>query len=186
MPKAHAAVECTCSRAAMAFAAAALFLLPQWAEAGPPFVTDDPEPVKQGHWEINIATQSQWTRDEQSGFLLGADINYGQSEDVQLHMGLPWAFNRTDGVLSGGYGDTELGVKWRPIHEARFVRWLPADGHFIRFLSCPPAMPPATWAMATPNFSCRSGYRKAGGKSTVKWTRPTAAAADGCAPARTT
>jgi hypothetical protein len=36
---------------------AALFSCPLAALAGPPFVTDDPEPAKYRHWEVYIAYQ---------------------------------------------------------------------------------------------------------------------------------
>src|SRR6185437_11945570 len=44
--------------------------------AGPPFVTDDPEPVDLGHWEINDALTATWRRGETSAGL-PIDVNYG-------------------------------------------------------------------------------------------------------------
>jgi hypothetical protein len=35
-----------------AFLSSATLLLGQPAHAGPPFITDDPEPVDLGHWEV--------------------------------------------------------------------------------------------------------------------------------------
>ncbi len=36
----------------LALGAAGLLMLSRPALAGPPFVTDDPEPVELGHWEV--------------------------------------------------------------------------------------------------------------------------------------
>jgi hypothetical protein len=35
--------------------------------AGPPFATDDPEPVACGHWEFYVASQRSKTADGRSG-----------------------------------------------------------------------------------------------------------------------
>ncbi len=54
----------------------------------------------------------------QGGAFLSADMNYGVSPDVQLHANLALPFQQTDGqALTYGYGDTELGVKYRFIPE---------------------------------------------------------------------
>jgi hypothetical protein len=36
------------------------------ASAGPPFRTDDPEPVEYRHWEAYVASQGSFDRDETS------------------------------------------------------------------------------------------------------------------------
>ena len=35
----------------------AFLFLPSLLKAGPPFVTDDPEPVEYKHWEVYLASQ---------------------------------------------------------------------------------------------------------------------------------
>jgi hypothetical protein len=39
-------------------------ILPAMAIAGPPFRTDDPEPVEYEHWEFYVASQGSFSRDE--------------------------------------------------------------------------------------------------------------------------
>ena len=96
----------------------ALNLLPLVALAGPPFVTDDPEPVDYGHFEINIAAIGTFASGTRFGDLPGLDINYGAAEDLQLHLGIANAFDREQGKQTrDGYGDTELGIKYRFIQE---------------------------------------------------------------------
>ena len=88
------------------------------AHSGPPFVTDDPEPVDFKHWEVYLATQQNHNADGWSGTAPHLEINYGLVPDVQLHLIAPFAYNRpAGGRTTYGYGDTELGMKWRFVHE---------------------------------------------------------------------
>jgi hypothetical protein len=88
------------------------------ALAGPPFVTDDPEPVDYQHWEINTAMQGTYTNEGRAGAWPTADINYGPLPDVQAHVGLFATYDKVSGdTFHYGYGDTEIGVKWRFIDE---------------------------------------------------------------------
>ena len=82
------------------------------AHAGPPFVTDDPEPVELHHWEINTAATGSWSSDEKSLGLPSVDINYGAAPDLQLHLQPRFTIER-DGTTEKGLDDTELGVKYR-------------------------------------------------------------------------
>jgi len=54
------------------------------AWAGPPFVTDDPEPVEHQHWEVNYALTKSWREGEASAGIPSIDINYGIVPNVQL------------------------------------------------------------------------------------------------------
>jgi hypothetical protein len=88
------------------------------ALAGPPFVTDDPEPVDVGHFEINTALQGTYAKDGRAGAWPTIDSNYGPLEGVQLHVGLYASFAKGEGEsFHYGYGDTEIGVKIRFIDE---------------------------------------------------------------------
>jgi hypothetical protein len=84
------------------------------AVAGPPFRTDDPEPVEIGHWEIfEFSTATRNTGDI-SGTLSGIDANFGAAPGLQLHAALPIAFDKPDdGGLVTGSGDSEVGFKYR-------------------------------------------------------------------------
>ncbi len=44
--------------------AAALAMVPVLARPGPPYTTDDPEPVELRHWEVYVASAEQWSRDD--------------------------------------------------------------------------------------------------------------------------
>jgi len=92
------------------------FSLPVFA--GPPFMTDDPEPAEYGHSEFYIATQQVKTADGRSGTQPHFEYNYGVAPDVHLHIIAPYVFNNPDaGPRQRGYGDTELGVKYRFVQE---------------------------------------------------------------------
>ena len=90
--------------------------------AGPPFRTDDPEPVDYQHWEFYTATQYQNDKDGVSGTAPHLEANYGVAPNVQLHMIAPNAYNRPrGGPTSFGPGDVELGVKYRFIQEHDYI-----------------------------------------------------------------
>jgi hypothetical protein len=95
---------------------AILFACP--ALAGPPFVTDDPEPAEYQHFEINTAMQGTYVRDGRSGAWPNLDINYGLVPDVQFTVNIFGAFAKTSGGrMTYGYGDTEVALKLRFIEE---------------------------------------------------------------------
>jgi len=99
------------SRAAFA----ALLAIAQPAVAGPPYVTDDPEPTDLGHWEIyNFATGTQIAG--QTAGQAGFDINYGGMKDVQLTAVVPIDFQTGS---QPGAGDLQLAVKYRFLHQAQ-------------------------------------------------------------------
>ncbi len=88
------------------------------AFAGPPFRTDDPEPVEYQHWEVYLASQGSY---ESSGYSLTAphfEVNYGVYPNVQLHVIAPLEYVKPEGKSSHyGYADMELGAKFRFIQE---------------------------------------------------------------------
>lgn len=98
--------------------ACCLACVPLPALAGPPFMTDDPEPVEYQHSEFYIASQQTKTTDGRSGTLPHLEYNYGVAPDLHLHIIVPYTFNSpTGGATERGIGDTELGVKYRFIPE---------------------------------------------------------------------
>jgi len=107
---------------------ALLTLWPAAALAGPPFVTDDPEPVKYQHWEFYLASQTTKTAEDWSGTAPHVEVNYGVISNMQLHLIAPLAYDvPSTGDRHYGYGDTELGVKYRFIRE---TDWFPQVGVF--------------------------------------------------------
>jgi hypothetical protein len=96
----------------------AVCLFAKSAGAGPPFITDDPEPVDYKHWEVYIATLYNNDKYGLSGTAPHVEVNYGVVPNVQLHVIAPMAYNRpVFGSMQYGYGTTELGVKWRFVQE---------------------------------------------------------------------
>ena len=82
--------------------------------AGPPYATDDPEPVALHKYEINVATQQTLTATGRSGTSPGVEVNYGGAPEMQLHLGIPVAFAwPASGQRQVGLGDVEAGVKYR-------------------------------------------------------------------------
>ena len=118
-------------RAALLGAGAVIaMLMPGAASAGPPFRTDDPEPVEYQHWEVYGFSQATHVRGDTAGTLPGLEVNYGVAPDVQLHLIAPVAFDSPSGSgTKFGYGDTELGVKYRFIQEDE-EGWRPMVGIF--------------------------------------------------------
>ena len=86
--------------------------------AGPPFLTDDPEPVDYQHWEAYVFTQGDHAS---SGYNVegpAMEVNYGVLPDTQLHLIVPMTTVGGNGTPdASGLGDTELGVKYRFLHE---------------------------------------------------------------------
>jgi len=96
----------------------ATFFSPGLLHAGPPFVTDDPEPVEYRHWEVYLASQTIHAPDGIVGTVPQIEVNYGVLADVQLHVILPEAFDSVGGTpRKFGLGDTEVGVKYRFLGE---------------------------------------------------------------------
>ena len=104
----------------LSFLVPVLFLVhcPWVALAGPPFTTDDPEPVKYRHWEFYVASQNTKSADGWSGTAPHFEVNYGAVTNLQLHLIVPLAYDApAHGTRQYGFGDTEVGAKYRFIQE---------------------------------------------------------------------
>jgi hypothetical protein len=96
--------------------------------AGPPFKTDDPQPVDLGHLELYLFSAGQRLPGDSSGIGPAIEFNYGVLPDAQFHIVVPYAFDRPENARSqGGLGDTELGIKYRFLQE---TETLPQLGTF--------------------------------------------------------
>ena len=97
-----------------------LLLLPAAALAGPPYQTDDPDPVDPGHFEAYVFELSDGTRKGGTGLQAPAfEMNWGTAPDLQLHLVVPFSTNFPpgSGPVDSGIGDIELGAKYRMIKE---------------------------------------------------------------------
>lgn len=109
MKRSHQIAGCACLTA---------LAISRTARAGPPFVTDDPEPVELGHWEFYVASQFRHEHAGNNWGLPSFEVNYGAAPDLQLHLIAPFALDApTDASSHYGYGDTELGAKFRFVKE---------------------------------------------------------------------
>lgn len=97
-----------------------LALLAEPALAGPPYISDDPEPTDYKHFEIYTFNNGITARSGTAGES-GIDFNYGAAPDLQLTATLPGGFNRPSGGGTAlGPGNVELAAKYRFFHQDGF------------------------------------------------------------------
>ena len=90
-----------------------LFII-HYCYAGPPFDTDDPEPVELKHWEYYLSSMDQFQPGFATGTLPHFEMNYGIIPDCQFHIVLPMNYNSIQNKdFEYGYSNTELGFKYR-------------------------------------------------------------------------
>jgi hypothetical protein len=98
----------------------ALLVQPTWA--GPPYVTDDPEPTEFRQFEIYLFAAGSDALDG-SEAAAGIDFNYGAVPDLQLTAVFPVARENPAGTSSvTGLGNIELAAKYRFLHQEQ-VGW---------------------------------------------------------------
>ncbi len=118
------------SRAIALVAALATSAVAGEALAGPPFITDDPEPVDLGHWEVYAFSAGAVGSHDATGDGPSMEINYGAAPNLQLHLIANFAYDLpSGGPAEFGLGDTELGVKYRLLDPAP-ADWWPEIGVF--------------------------------------------------------
>ncbi len=84
------------------------------ADAGPPFLTNDPGTPGNGNWEINIAAMQTTVPGASIWQLPQLDVNYGLGERFQLTAEIPYVIlNSTGQPQATGWGNANPGVKWR-------------------------------------------------------------------------
>lgn len=97
---------------------------------GPPFRTDDPEPVPFQHFEITLFSFGTRTTGGWSGIGPALEVNYGAAPNLQLHVIVPVGYSApAGGALGFGMGDIELGAKYRLITPGD-DDWYPQVGVF--------------------------------------------------------
>ena len=87
------------------------------AQAGPPFRTDDPEPVPLHHYEAYLFG----TADHGSGLtnwgIPAVEFNIGAAPNLQLHVVIPGTYINPGDAF--GIGDVEVGAKYRLMQESK-------------------------------------------------------------------
>lgn len=100
-----------------ALALASFFARPTPALAGPPFLSDDPEPTPYRGYEIYLFSAGAVARGGVGG-AGGIDFNYGAAPDLQLTAVLPFEYaHAPGGGTSIGFGNVELAAKWKFLHQ---------------------------------------------------------------------
>ena len=88
------------------------------AQAGPPFLSNDPGTPGNGNWEINIAAAQTIERGSASYQMPQIDVNFGLGDRIQLTYEVPYVFETADARAShSGSGNAYPGVKWRFIDQ---------------------------------------------------------------------
>ena len=117
--------------------------------AGPPYITDDPEPVDYQHWEFYIASISAKNGGDWAGTAPHFEINYGVIPNVQLHVIIPIGYDvPSDGAAHYGLADIELGAKIRFLKE---TNWIP-EAAIFPLLELPTGQPDLSNGRATAYF----------------------------------
>ena len=93
--------------------------VPTLAVAGPPYISDDPEPTDSGHYEIYFFGSGAGSA-QGVDIARGIDFNYGPAQDIQLTATVPVEQQRASdgGGASWGLSNIELAVKYRFLHQA--------------------------------------------------------------------
>jgi hypothetical protein len=85
--------------------------------AGPPFATDDPEPVEFKHWEFYIASIHLYHDGTYAGTIPHFEVNFGAVKNLQIHLIVPFNYSYAD-IMKYGYANTEFGIKYRFVQES--------------------------------------------------------------------
>jgi hypothetical protein len=98
----------------------AILALAPPALAGPPFVSDDPEPTDYKHFEIYAFGSGTKTIDGTSG-QTGIDFNYGAAPDLQVTVVLPAGFSSpVNDPAQLGLGNIQIAAKYRFLRQDGF------------------------------------------------------------------
>jgi hypothetical protein len=88
------------------------------AQAGPPFLTNDPGTPGNTNWEINLASMQTIGRGGASYQLPQIDLNFGLGERIQLTYEVPYVLQTAVGQpLETGWSNAFTGIKWRFLDE---------------------------------------------------------------------
>jgi hypothetical protein len=84
------------------------------AQGGPPFITDDPAPPGNHHWEINFGWIARHNPGQSYYEIPDVDMNYGWGDRIQLKWEQPLAAGTNANNSTGvGLGESLLGIKFR-------------------------------------------------------------------------
>ncbi len=85
-----------------------------FAQAGPPYMTNDPGTPGHGNWEINLAVAPSLSRDGADLQVPQVDLNFGLGDRIQLTYEIPYVVTTESGQpRQSGWGNAIPGIKWR-------------------------------------------------------------------------
>jgi hypothetical protein len=88
------------------------------AQAGPPFLTDDPEPVEYQHCEFYVFSMLDAVKGATTVQTPAFEFNYGIAPETQVHVIAPFtSFASNGNPTEYGIGDMQFGVKYRFLKE---------------------------------------------------------------------
>lgn len=104
----------------MCSAAAYVVLGSAPAGAGPPYISDDPEPTDYQHYEIYSYTDGTKVRSGVAGEA-GIDFNYGAAPDLQLTAVVPLGYESSaNAPTTTSLGNVQFAVKYSFMHQDGF------------------------------------------------------------------
>jgi hypothetical protein len=84
------------------------------AQAGPPFLTNDPGTPGNANWEINLGSMQTIARGVSSYQVPQIDLNFGVGDRIQLTYEVPYILQTSTGrPPERGWGNGYPGIKWR-------------------------------------------------------------------------
>lgn len=89
--------------------------------AGPPYRTDDPDPIGYHCWGFYVASQLEHSGNMLSGTAPHVEIDYGCIRNIMLHLIVPLSFQSTGSEACYGFGDLETGFLYRFLNESHSV-----------------------------------------------------------------
>jgi hypothetical protein len=139
------------------------------ALAGPPFQTDDPDPVPYRHFEMYAFSLSDGSSADGTVFNAPSyEVNYGVVPNVQLHLVLPFSnfFPPDSTPVTHGIGDTEFGTKVRFVKETPHI---PEIGIFP-FFEFPTGNADKSLGVGKTWYRLPLWLQKSWGADETKWT----------------
>jgi hypothetical protein len=95
-------------------AAASYFPARARAQAGPPFLTNDPGTPGNGNWEINLGSAQVIEHGAAAYQVPQIDLNFGLGERIQLTYQVPYVIaTDSGGARASGWSNAYPGFKWR-------------------------------------------------------------------------
>jgi hypothetical protein len=88
------------------------------ADAGPPYITNDPGTPGNGNWEINLASMTTRSLGVTAWQIPQIDLNYGLGDRIQLTYEVPYVVQSASGQpQASGFSNAFPGIKWRFLDE---------------------------------------------------------------------